>query len=579
MKLPLFAASLFAALSTVSASGSLDACLSPKLFPVGTCQGGIVNKGCTSCLDSTDICLAGEAAGKTGSSNCPDGTKVVCNGAPGGTGNCPAGFTCKKFSADCHPDAGGLKCWGVVQCDGGVCPAGIVQGSICIQDGNSDNDKVCCAKEGTPPTPPSGGKCDPTDPKNVCCRPDGTFYGRDRVCRPACDVCDVAELCTGSSATCPEDGFQSADHVCRAAVSICDKDEKCTGTSIKCPHDTFYGADDKRRCRASTGGSCEDDTKNFCDGSHTCPTPAFRPAGTTCRASDPKKETCDPTETCNGFGPFCPPDVYYHDCPCIPDTVAKFTELFGNTVAPDVLKYVQDNNAVTLPCGEFVCEGKNGCFITPKAEGTVCAAESACAPSAVCDGRSLLCPATFKPAGTVCRPSLGPCDTAEVCTGTSAACPAETWPLANTVCRQSVGICDAPDKCQANKPACTDLKYGTTYTCRSPAGPCDKPEVCDGRANDCPRDTFYGGDRLCRAKDDVDYCDADDYCTGSGPICYDSRYSQCEAPVEGEGETVPPPSDELIMLLEKKAFGGMKNQQTRSVRRGQFQQQQRFRSS
>src|SRR2546426_548882 len=46
-------------------------------------------------------------------------------------------------------------------------------------------------------------------------------------------------------------------------------------------------------------------------------------------------------------------------------------------------------------------------------------------------------------AGTVCRASVGACDVAETCTGTSRDCPADALAPATWVCRASAGPCDA----------------------------------------------------------------------------------------------------------------------------------------
>jgi hypothetical protein len=47
-------------------------------------------------------------------------------------------------------------------------------------------------------------------------------------CRSSAGVCDVAETCTGSSATCPADVFSTSATVCRSAAGVCDLAENCT---------------------------------------------------------------------------------------------------------------------------------------------------------------------------------------------------------------------------------------------------------------------------------------------------------------------------------------------------------------
>src|SRR5437867_9767689 len=69
------------------------------------------------------------------------------------------------------------------------------------------------------------------------------------VCRASAGPCDVAETCTGASATCPANSFQSSSTVCRASAGPCDVAENCTGSSAACPADGFQSS--STVCRAS----------------------------------------------------------------------------------------------------------------------------------------------------------------------------------------------------------------------------------------------------------------------------------------------------------------------------------------
>src|SRR5437667_393486 len=72
-----------------------------------------------------------------------------------------------------------------------------------------------------------------------CCSSSCQLEPATTVCRPATGPCDVTELCTGSSPTCPADAFEPATFECRPAAGPCDEAELCTGTSSGCPVDTF----------------------------------------------------------------------------------------------------------------------------------------------------------------------------------------------------------------------------------------------------------------------------------------------------------------------------------------------------
>lgn len=57
--------------------------------------------------------------------------------------------------------------------------------------------------------------------------------------------------------------------------------------------------------------------------------------------------------------------------------------------------------------------------------------------------------------GAICRPANGPCDRPEFCSGTSTACPVDTFAPSGTMCRPSTGPCDIADFCTGTSPFCT----------------------------------------------------------------------------------------------------------------------------
>jgi hypothetical protein len=90
------------------------------------------------------------------------------------------------------------------------------------------------------------------------------------------------------------------------------------------------------------------------------------------------------------------------------------------------------------------------------------------------------------------------CDVAENCTGTSAACPSDTFVSSSTVCRGAVDICDVAENCTGSSPACPADGYadGST-TCRASTGPCDLTEYCTGTSTSCPGDTIRSDGSPC----------------------------------------------------------------------------------
>jgi cysteine-rich repeat protein len=209
-----------------------------------------------------------------------------------------------------------------------------------------------------------GENCDDGGTANGdCCSSSCLFDSSTSVCRASAGPCDVAEHCTGASATCPANAFQPSTLQCRAAAGPCDVAEFCTGTSAPCPADVKSTA----LCRAPVG-PC--DAAESCDGAgNTCPPDALEPTTHVCRGP---AGPCDAPERCSGTGIDCPPDALE------PSTV--------------------------------VCRAATG----------------ACDVAESCTGGSIACPADGRAAaGSVCRPALDACDVPESCDGTGADCPPE----------------------------------------------------------------------------------------------------------------------------------------------------------
>lgn len=133
--------------------------------------------------------------------------------------------------------------------------------------------------------------CEPGS-AHACCTEDCRLSEPGEICRNARGHCDAAEICDGSSPSCPDDRLQEAGFRCRGRAGPCDREEFCDGESAACP------ADEKSLeiCRpASTG--C--DLPEACDGlSDQCPADAFAPAGSACFDAS----ACTVGETCDGGG-------------------------------------------------------------------------------------------------------------------------------------------------------------------------------------------------------------------------------------------------------------------------------------
>src|SRR5437899_8707675 len=146
----------------------------------------------------------------------------------------------------------------------------------------------------------SGEDCDLGSALNgaagSCCKNNCFFESSTKTCRAAAGDCDLAETCTGSSATCPADGPRKASGTaCTDDGNACTLDQ-CNGTSVACPHPAGNAG---AVCRAAAAGC---DLAETCTGtSSTCPTDVKKASGTSCTAdSNPcTLDQCDGTNnTC-----------------------------------------------------------------------------------------------------------------------------------------------------------------------------------------------------------------------------------------------------------------------------------------
>jgi len=138
-----------------------------------------------------------------------------------------------------------------------------------------------------------------------CCTDSCFFELLGTECRASGGLCDVAEACTGSSASCPGDAFVLGGTECRASGGLCDVAEACTGSSVSCPGDVFLAGGTV--CDPGSGDMCDPDEP--CTGSSaTCPTDTFESSSFVCREGN--GDVCDPDELCPGVADLmCPADV------------------------------------------------------------------------------------------------------------------------------------------------------------------------------------------------------------------------------------------------------------------------------
>ena len=138
----------------------------------------------------------------------------------------------------------------------------------------------------------SGEECD----GGACCSLTCLYESSSTVCRASAGDCDLAETCTGSSATCPADIKSTA--VCRASAGQCDVLESCDGVNDACPANSFQ----------PVGTSCDDSI--WCNTGETCSADSCQ-GGSAMDCSD--GITCS-IDSCNEANDVCDHDITGCEC-------------------------------------------------------------------------------------------------------------------------------------------------------------------------------------------------------------------------------------------------------------------------
>ncbi|MBI4717066.1 MAG: proprotein convertase P-domain-containing protein [Planctomycetes bacterium] len=225
-------------------------------------------------------------------------------------------------------------------------------------------------------------------------RKDWTMATAGTACRPAAGGCDIAEVCSGTSASCPVDKLQPSHFVCRPAAGACDIAEACDNLSTACPPDLLRP--NNYQCRASAG-VC--DLAEVCNGvSAACPTDAKQPSSVVCSPeTGPSGEyLCHDTVRCDGTSATCPfPTIISYDAGriCRPSTTQcdppEYCVLGGGSCAPDV----------RWTTGQ-VCPGASACEFD-----YTCDAAGSCNPQ----------PTRYRSGSASCRAPANGCDQRDYC--------------------------------------------------------------------------------------------------------------------------------------------------------------------
>jgi hypothetical protein len=93
---------------------------------------------------------------------------------------------------------------------------------------------------------------------------------------------------------------------------------------------------------------------------------------------------------------------------------------------------------------------------------------------------------SFRPADTLCRPSAGLCDVPFI---------SDSFAVLLLIFLME----KVADYCSGLSGTCFDEKVGANVECRTSVGLCDPAEVCDGSTNACPSDSLFSNETVCRS--------------------------------------------------------------------------------
>ena len=514
--------------------------------------------GACTALTSGTVCRA--AAGACDVAETCNGTALTCPAdalAPSTTvcraaaDECDAAETCTGTSASCPADtkkASGTACTD----DGNPCTQDTCDGTaIACQHPVGNAGAVCRA---------SAGACDVEETctgTSATCPADG-FATASTVCRAAGGECDLAETCTGTSASCPADTKKTngtactddgnlctadqcdgsnvlcqhpagnAGTVCRASAGICDVAEVCTGTSTSCPADG----------KAPNGTTCSDG--NACTTGDSCQSGTCTGTVVTCTAQD----QCHTAGTCNQSTGVCSNPVAANGTTCSDGNACTTGDSCqsGTCSGTAVTCTAQDQchtagtcNQSTGVCSNPVaangttCSDGNACTTgdscqsgTCSGTAVTCAAQDQCHTAGACDQGTGLCSNPVAANGTTCSDGNA-CTTGDscqsgTCSGTAVTCTAQDQCHTAGTCDQGTGVCSNP--VAANGTTCTDSNACTTGdscqsgTCTGTAVTCTAQDQCHIAGTCDP----VNGTCSNPTKSDGATCDDGNACT-SGDSC------------------------------------------------------------
>ena len=390
---------------------------------MGACRPWSTSTGCRQASCPATGSTLTPAANCDGAGNCPAATTESCDPyrcsatSPSclttctDNNDCVSGETCLKITNRCGLKlANGQACKAGTDCQSAACSAeGVCCNNACTgtcQSCTLSGSVGTCSNIGVGQPPQAGMSCG----TNPLCGTTGKCNGSG-----GCQLTSVGTVCGNPTCAAPVSGTvggaPASESLARIPAPACDGSGNCVQASaVSC------GA---YQCNATTG-LCKDS----CSSTGADCNALVEAGGNTCVSSG-TSGTCQ--KLANGAA--CTADYLCTSGHCITGTCC------GAATCDDGLACTTDT--CTGSCNHAIVA--NTCLIAG-----ACYAAGDTNPSNKCQQCT---PGTSqtawspKAAGVTCRAAAGPCDTAEVCDGTGAACPADTFASSGTVCGA-----DDPDK-------------------------------------------------------------------------------------------------------------------------------------
>jgi len=513
-----------------SGNNTGDAC---ALFDTNG-DGNVERAVCVTVVSDPAVMQSGNpkcyTCGNTRPDRCTGSVLVPC------TSTCSVGSDVDPFAGDPNHKA--------KDCNGTNCRTTDTQTDCCLKTADSGGGviiDVCSYPSQQPNSDPSdcvvNRQCSKTDPNDPACNDNNpctvdscdTTIGvchhvagnQGTQCRGLNGVCDVAEVCDGSSIYCPADQFAQSG-VCRAASDLCDVAESCDGTSADCPADGAKGQGTV--CRADTG-QC--DVQEVCDGvSKACPADGFEPNNTPCNDND----ACTTGDVCvggvcTGGAPFnCNDNNVCTDDSCNSQTGCVHTNnndscsdgnacttgdtCSGGSCVGGPPPNCNDNNV----CTDDGCNPSTGCTHTNNTascdDGNACTGPDTCSGGSCPGGPPTNCDDNNACTTDSCSPGDG-ChhDPVPNCCNTDSQCADSDQCTTNERCVNNACVSD-PVVCNDNNP-CTDDSCNPATGCvvTNNNDPCNDNNACT--TNDtCSGGSCHGGP--------PPNCNDNDVCTDDG---------------------------------------------------------------